>query len=265
MKLRRVLKLKLRASFGPMPRPEKWVFIVGCTNSGTSLLHQLLAHHPAVGSLPREGQFATDQLVPPTRLGFARLWGLDLERFHLTESDGGSIDVNALKRQWGSEFNDVRRPVLIEKSPPNGVRTRWLQANFKNAHFIGLVRNGYAVSEGIARKIGCPMDLAALQWARTNEVMLDDWEHLAKRTLVRYEELAADPRGVLRRLFEFLDLEPDSFDWSSLTEQPMRIHERFEVIADMNQASFRAMNDDQLLIIEREAGRMLQTLGYSRP
>ena len=35
--------------FGYMPTPEKWVFIVGCYNSGTTLLHDLLASHHNFG------------------------------------------------------------------------------------------------------------------------------------------------------------------------------------------------------------------------
>ena len=32
------------------PKPEKWVFITGCYNSGTTLLHEILAMHAKVGS-----------------------------------------------------------------------------------------------------------------------------------------------------------------------------------------------------------------------
>ncbi|MBK9319321.1 MAG: sulfotransferase [Bacteroidetes bacterium] len=44
------------------PEPEKWVFILGCYNSGTTLLHKLLATHSDIGSMPNEGQFYSSQL-----------------------------------------------------------------------------------------------------------------------------------------------------------------------------------------------------------
>lgn len=48
---------------------RKWVFIMGCNNSGTSLLHYILGSHPDIASLPREGQFLTAVLPQPDHYG----------------------------------------------------------------------------------------------------------------------------------------------------------------------------------------------------
>ncbi len=112
--------------FGSLPRPEKWVFIVGCYNSGTTLLHDLLATQPVVGS----------------EFGLRRLWALKPELFYLDEDGGRETDVARLKRQWGGLFNDPTRPVLLEKAAPDVARTRWLQRHFEPAWFIGIVRDG---------------------------------------------------------------------------------------------------------------------------
>ncbi len=257
------IKFRVRGRFGPLPRPERWAFVVGCYNSGTSLLYGLLSRHPSVGSLPAEGQFLTDQLPVPKRDGFARGWALAGARYRLTEGDGESIDTERLKRQWGACFNDVSRPILIEKSPPNAARTRWLQSRFDDAHFIGIVRNGYAVAEGISRKAGHPISAAAAQWARSNKWMLRDWPYLERRTLIRYEDLVQNPETVLRGLFRFLSLDPDRYDWSSLAK-PMKVHERAEPLKDLNDESLLALSRQQLVDVEDEAMEMLMRLGYWR-
>jgi hypothetical protein len=257
--LKRIAKRNVRAWLGPLPEPERWAFIVACSNSGTTLLHSLLARHPDVGSLPAEGQFLTDQLPTPKREGFGRRWAVNPELYHLTERDGRSIRVRRLKRQWGYCFNDPTMPVLIEKSPPNAARTRWLQAHFANAHFIGLIR--YAVAEGISRRAGHPISLAATQWARSNELLLADWPYLERKVLMRYEDLASDTEASLRELFRFLKLDVGRYDWSAL-RRPMKIHEREERVSDLNANSLAALSNGQRAEIDRAASPMLERLGY---
>lgn len=40
-------------------KPQKWIFIVGCYNSGTTLLEKILSLHPMIGSLRDEGVMLT--------------------------------------------------------------------------------------------------------------------------------------------------------------------------------------------------------------
>lgn len=246
--------------FGPLPRPKKWVFIVGCTNSGTTLLHNLLAIHPDVGSMPSEGQYYTDELLRPGSIGLPRLGGLKPERFYMDESSGSSVNVNRLKRQWGGQFNNPACPILLEKSPINALRTRWLQKHFDNAHFIGLVRNGYAVAEGIQRKAGHSLELAARQWARMNEIMLDDFAHLNRRKLVRYEALTESPQETLDEILSFLELPPNHVE---VAGQVWHVHKQSSSIRNMNARSFEALTEKERKVIEVAAGSMLHRFGYT--
>lgn len=236
------------------------MFLVGCYNSGTTLLHQILASHPSVGSMPDEGQFFTDQLPVPRELGLARLWALRPELFRLVEGQGAEIDVDRLKRQWGAKFNDPTRPLLIEKSPTNAARTRWLQDTFRPASFIGLIRDGRAVAEGIRRKRHHDIRLAARQWAESNRIMLEDFEHLERARLVRYEDLTAAPDRVTAELLEFLGLTAPA---ASLDGTAWRVHEQESTIRNMNVRSLEALSDDDLQAIREEAGEMLKQLGYT--
>lgn len=251
-----------RGRFGPLAAPERWLFVVGCYNSGTTLLHDLLAEHPAIGSLPTEGQFLTDQFVVPRDVGLARQWAIEPARFRLTEDDGASIDVERIKRQWGARFDDVSRPVLLERSPPDAARTRWLQRHFRPATFVGIVRDGYAVAEGIRRRAGHPLELAAHQWAAANEIMLADFAHLDRAMLVRYEELTERPDDVIAAVCAFTGL-PEMP--SSLTGRRFAVHDEHSTVRNMNGRSIAALSVDERAEIRRVAGPMLDELGYAAP
>jgi hypothetical protein len=251
----------LAGRFAPLPRPRRWVFVVGCYNSGTTLLHDALAAHPDVGSLPREGQELTDALPLPRRLGLPRLWALEPERFRLDEHATG-VDARRLKRQWGARFDDPRRAILLEKSPTNAARVRWLDRHFENAHFVAIVRDGYAVAEGIRRKAGHAIGRAARQWARSNEILLADLEHVPRALVVRYEELVADPEAVLRRVHAFLGLAGET---AALARRRFRVHGETSRIQDHNARSHAALDAADLDAIEAAAGPLLARLGYARP
>ncbi|MBI2359517.1 MAG: sulfotransferase [Deltaproteobacteria bacterium] len=257
--LRRKFRMVRDGWLGPLPRPEKWVFIVGCYNSGTTLLHDILASHPSIGSMPGEGQFYTDELLLPKSVGLPRLWAIEAERFRMDENSGREVNVERLKRQWGARYNDPSCPVLLEKSPTNAARTRWLQRHFENARFIGIVRNGYAVAEGIHRKAGHPLDVAALQWARSNKIMLEDFEHLERKRVLRYEDLTESPEETLKGVLAFLDLSSSEM---SLTERVWEVHERKASIRNMNDESLEKLGSREREVIESKAGDLLRCLGY---
>src|SRR5688572_26729280 len=58
-----LLKREFKLALTPLVTPEKWVFVVGCYNSGTELLTELLGSQKAIAALPHEGQFLTDQFM----------------------------------------------------------------------------------------------------------------------------------------------------------------------------------------------------------
>ena len=183
---------------------------------------------------------------------------LEPGRFWLDESGEKQINVNRPKRHWGAQFNDPTRPVLLEKTPANAARTRWLQAHFEGAVFIGIIRDGRAVAEGIRRKTGHSLDLAARQRARSNEIMLRDFEHLHRKRLIRYEDLTARPEATIDGLVAFLDLEPMSL----ALNRTWKIHEQTAAIRNMNPRSMEALTAEELRVIEQEAGAMARVAGY---
>ncbi len=255
---RRRLIVRTYNRIGPVPHPEKWAFVVGCGNSGTTLLKLLLGTHPDVRTMPREGQTHTSELKTPTSLGYPRQWALKPELFSMEDPDQ-RVNVRLLKQQWARHFNRPAARVLLDDTPTNAVRTHWLQRHFPPAYFIGIVRNGYAVAEGMRRREGHPLDVRAHQWARANEIMLEAFENLNHAMLVRYEDLARSPDETIREIFCFLALTALDF---SVVDSEWTVHEETARIQNMNPKSFPALNEEDRHTIERVAGPLLDRLSY---
>jgi hypothetical protein len=260
-----VVHRELRITLTPLVRPDKWVFLVGCYNSGTELLMRLLGTHPRISSLPQEGQFLTDQFPADYELGLPRMWVLREDLFRLTENDPGP-DVVRLQREWIARL-DRSKPVFLEKSPPNAARTRWLQCHFENAHFVAIVRNGYAVAEGIRRKAeprhlqgGWPLDLCARQWNRSNVILLEDSKYLERVMWLRYEDFVRDPAGEVDRVLRFLGLHAASAEMD--LERSWAVHEKNDPIRDMNRESISRLSPEEIQIVTHEAEPMLRYFGY---
>lgn len=255
-------KLKLKSMghlFIAEPHPEKWVFIVGCYNSGTTLLHNLLAAHPHIGSMPNEGQFYSSQLPRGADFDLPRLWALKSNLFYLDENSATNIDAKKLRREWGFFYNHPKRKILIEKTILNAARTKWLQANFPNAYFISLFRNGYAVSEGIHRKENHSIEKASTQWSVSNEILLNDILFLKNHLQLNYEELVANPVETMKKVTGFLSI--DDID-ESIFRKSFQIHQVSAEIKDMNQEAIARLNNVQIESFNHIAAKVMERLNY---
>lgn len=255
---------EFKVAITPVPTPQKWLFLVGCYNSGTTLFDELLSRHPAISALPTEGHFITDQFVTDYAIGLPRMWVGREECFRLTENDAGPDPVR-IKKEWAMRL-DTSKAVLLEKSPPNSARTRWLQKHFENAHFIGIVRNGYAVAEGISRKAepmhssaGWSVEQAAWQWKRGNDVLTEDARFLQHFMWAKYEDLVADPQTTLNKIASFISIA--DFDSVNLNES-LQIHEREEALRDLNQQSIVRLSQEEVGQINAVARECLEQFDY---
>jgi len=238
-----------------------WLFLLGVSNSGTTILTRLLASHPELRVLPKEGQALTDAVPSANQYGLGRRWTERLDLFHLTEE---SDPARALRAKYDWAYHFERRPgILVEKSPPNAVRTRWLQANFRPARFLAVTRHPYAVCEGMRRRSKATIEEAARQWATANEVMLADAERLDHFLRITYEELTAWPDETLERMRVFLELE-QPFD-RSVAERPLRmvnVEGEPRPLQNFNPKSLERLTDEEVAAIDGIAGPMMERLGY---
>lgn len=195
---------------------HRFVFVGGLHRSGTTIVTNCLAEHPAIsgfhdtGAREDEGQFL--QSVYPTagEYGGPGRFGFDA-RAHLTEASSLVTPANAARMldEW-SAYWSLDRPVLLEKSPPNIIRNRFLQALFPQSWFVVVVRHPVAVSFATYTRRPKKTELHSLfeHWAVCHDELEADLPHIRRSLVVPYERFVVDPDGWLARLYEFLELEP---------------------------------------------------------
>lgn len=266
---------RLALSVGRELRPQRWIFIVGCYNSGTTLLGRILGRHPDIGTLPAgdEGVFFTDALPYPEQFGWPRMWAACPEQIRVDpQRTSPRVGVRA-RRQW-SPWYRRDAPNLLEKSVSHTIRMPYLERYFPPAYFIHIVRDGYAVAEGIRRRArpgrwgntryphGYPIELCAEQWRASEEVVAADAPRLAHFMELTYEDLTAHPEPVLRSVTDFLGLSPLP---AELFATEWQVHERREPIRNLNEQSHARLSAADIATIERVAGARLALRGYRTP
>jgi hypothetical protein len=194
---------------------HRFVFLAGLHRSGTTLLARLLAAHPDVSgfsgtNVPAdEGQHL--QSVYPVGKGWGGPGGFGFTpESHLTEKSPLATAANArtLMEEW-SPWWDLSRPVLLEKSPPNLLKTRFLQKLFPRSSFVVVLRHPIAVSLATAKwRRTRRYQRLVHHWLHCHELFEADRPHLERVHVIRYEELVREPESVLRGVFEFLELDP---------------------------------------------------------
>jgi hypothetical protein len=196
--------------------PPRHVFVGGLHRSGTSLVHRLLGAHPDVSGFAGTGVWEDEgqhlqSLVPPARaIGGPGRFGWDPEA-HLTEDDLRATPEGRSRvlSEWSPHW-DLARPVLVEKSPTNIVRFRFLQALFPEAAFVAVVRHPIAValSTRRMRRLYRLRSVASVveHWLRCQELFAADRPSLRRVHVVRLEQLCARPQETIEALQTFLEL-----------------------------------------------------------
>jgi len=192
---------------------KKPIFIVGCTNSGTKCLFFSLMEHEDLGGLKRELHFFGIQpnidgrlnrlfaLYPCFYSNFAHINYVPksfstgpMDKTHVEET------ISNAKKMFPDEYVEGNR--LLFKDPKLSLRITWIKKLWPDAHIIAIVRNPWAVSEGIKRKISIMGDVpanmdivtTAAQWNAVNSIILNDSKGIDNFQLIRYEDMIAAER-----------------------------------------------------------------------
>lgn len=194
-----------------------FVFVAGLHRCGTTLLANMLAAHPDVsgfantGEKMDEGQYLQTVYPSGGQRGAGSVGRMGFDPFaYITETSPLATPEKAdlLFSQWARCW-DTAKPVLVEKSPPNVIRMRYLAACFPTSHFILIARHPIAAS--IASKKWCgrnPVAGIMANWAVCYDRALKDGRRLKSFSVVRYEDLVADPAAALRPLTDRIGIAP---------------------------------------------------------
>ncbi|MFT5086952.1 MAG: hypothetical protein ACI906_001640 [Candidatus Latescibacterota bacterium] len=268
--MRSYIGQRFAAGYGRVLEPERWIFIIGCYNSGTTLLKDMLAEHPHIGVLAGEGVKFSDALPRPEDFGWQRMWCQCLQQVRLDAVD--TPRATRIKKQWSILY--PASPNLVEKSIANAVQLPFLEAQFSPAYFVYIVRNGYAVAEGIRRKTTpgqrgnpiykdqYPIELCAKQWAESDRIVREDSEGVERLVRVTYEDFAENPAATLKQITDFIGIEPLR---DELFGRQWMVHGVESTIRNMNEQSFARLSGEDVDKIYAVAGEQLAANGYERP
>jgi hypothetical protein len=205
-----------------LERSHKLVLLGGLHRSGTTPLTRALATHPDVSGLSNtgvpedEGQHLQNVYPAAKRWGGSGHFARD-GRSHLLESSPLATASNAerILASW-SPYWDLEKHCLLEKSPPNLVMGRFLQALFPDAYFIMVIRHPVTVALSTRKwtrllsrnpRRFATLSMLVKHWMLAHQLFALDRPHLRRVHVVRYEELVSKPGETLAGVQQFLDLD----------------------------------------------------------
>ena len=253
--------------------PEKWLFIVGCYNSGTTILKDVVGAHNSISTLPREGAKFSDVLPRPEDLGWQRMWVGCKEHMEMPLSDESISKgmANTIKMDWSPWWNKGST-CYLEKSVSNTSRMDWIDRYFDNAYFLSITRDPIAVVEGILRKASphgkarnllnsesYTIDMAIEQWLDANERILDSEQSIGNAMRIRYEDFVADPETHLGNIWQFLNLDSQK---AKFENGYLSINSRTIALENMNYRSLAKITSQERDAIEAKTRSLAERLGY---
>lgn len=220
--------MKNEISSAPVPacRTDP-IFILGIVKrSGTNFLYNLLLLHPdCCAPAPIWEDYLVhyaDLLVPYTNTLFSR-WNRDSRGIDarledlLFESMGNGI-LSLLTLLAGEKR-------LVTKTP-SAHNLEYFFKLFPRARLIIILRDGRSLAESSAVSFGGSYDIAMRKWVEAARTILrfDQANRNSpfKYLIVRYEDLNANLEQELRKIFKFLDLNPDTYDFDAAVNLPVR-------------------------------------------
>ena len=253
-------------------------------NSGSTFLQKALATCRATWNLPFEGQLMpgfvgpvtsrpldTDDPRPGLFWAAERRW---LDRF----ADPAAYDWRRSRIAWYFQAyaRDPAASVFYTKSPPHLVVVDELARHFRNAKFLFMVRNPYAVCESLFRRYrryrrGALGALAALspeltleEFAATHAVTCLAWQrrnvekHGGRGAFFTYETMCAEPERTAQSIRALV---PQIDDLN--LRQRLPIKGRYDaVLTDMNARQIARLDAGQVAAFSRVFRRHRDVLDY---
>jgi len=190
---------------------QKFIFICGLHRSGTSLLYKILKNQKTISgfknttAIEDEGQHLQSVFNAANKHGGPGKFGFDKNSFLNEKSEIiKKENKDKLFSEW-SKYWDLSKEYLIEKSPPNLVRTLFLQAMFPNSYFITIYRHPIATS--LATKKWSKTSHYSLinHWLVCHNQYLEDKKKLKNSLDINYENLINHPKETLKIIENFLN------------------------------------------------------------
>ncbi len=184
--------------------------------SGTTFLTAAIARSPEVselegiGPVADEGQYVQRVYATQNEAGGIARFAYSPD-IHLTESSplATAASRDALWKAWSPYWN-LDAPVLLEKTPSNLLKMRFLQELFPGSHFIVIVRHPIAQAMAVKGRgwANAPVSKLVDHWLAAHDLMMEDLSSIHRLAVLRYEDLVRNADVMLDQIQRFLGLEP---------------------------------------------------------
>lgn len=194
------------------------LFILCANNSGSTLLKNMFAHSVHTWNLRREGQQTFGYVGPRLRdKGRQLIWAARPEWVEAYR-DAQNFDWPVSRAAWYAQASalDNHASVFVEKSPPFILVPDQILTAFSNVRLVFMVRNPYAMYEGIVRRpVSDSGDCEDFRRLAARHVIhclarqrVNVEQYASVSTFFTYEQLCDSPQACadsIRRLVPVLD------------------------------------------------------------
>ena len=246
------------------------LFGIAPNNSGSTFLMQALATCRQTWNLPLEGQFAFGFIGPNTYDHGRLLWSHRPWRDRLADPAAYDWPRNRAAWYFQAFARDLHASVFFTKAPPFLHHVGALRRHFRNAKFLFLVRNPYAVCAGIWRyRTGQPIppgrdyfEAAAEHVVNCLASQRDNLEtHGSRGVFFTYEAMCDEPERVERQIRALV---PELDDLK--LKQRLAVKGLYdEMLTNMNARQIARLTPEQIATVNRVFRRrrdVLRSFGY---
>lgn len=257
------------------------LFVLGMNGSGTTMLLDSLGRHSSLYAYPHETRLLPHLLADTEKYGdlqddnnYLRLWSdlLDIPALkrraislpnswaQAPRTMAGAIDT--LFTSLASKDGNIH---WCEKSPMNVQHIPLLAAEFPNARFIHMIRDGRDCAASFQRRWSRSPTLSIFRWKKAVTQGRIDGQAIPQRYLeVRYEDLTDAPQEQLQRVCDFLELDfEDVILQSSQPYLKSSWHNDKAGTIEKNDRTWRNyFKESDVVKLESIAGLLLDQCGY---
>jgi len=241
-------------------------------NGGSTLLHHYLSNCKSVVPLPKTNKHATSseghnhagKAIPhPRNYGVLGLW---TEKPNLISNDK-NYNWKIIKQKWfkaweRSAGRPLKNMILLEKSPPNVIRAELLQKYFLNSYFIVMVRNPYALSEGLRRRQGYKIERCATHWGESMKFQMRNLKILDNVIWVKYSDLCDNQEMVKTKITTLLP-ELNDFSFEGKLSGHHSLHGKKEMpIKNLNPDQIKNLGTNDIRRINNILSKYQKELDY---
>lgn len=273
------------------------IFVVGAPRSGTTLLQRMLRSHPRISSPTGESHFFIPLLRDNIQYGdLSQIENVRalLEQMHErwaefldTDFHGVRFEVdsmaNAIHARGAKRLSEVLDALFRINAEGEG-KARWLDktpyyihhiptllATYPDAQFVHIIRDGRDTALSMLERAAdirvFNIAAGAKLWRRYVEAGRSSGRQLAPHQYLelRYEDMLADPVGIVQRLCEFLGEKYSDkiIDFEKSTDPKTKTPLLKQGLQESNREKWRAsMRPRQIKTFESIAGDTLLDCGY---